>query len=323
MMEKQHEGDAVQGLGKRLLRWLLPVAVSVAAFALLFRTIDFGAVLRHVDAGVAAKLVPAVLGYGALSLWIEALSLSYLAAPSSSAPKEKWTYARLKAASYPLGVLNYALGAGGLTYLLRRRGGLRISEAAGIVMLIALFDLGILLLLSALGVMLLSTQKVAVQLSVLAVGMIGIVAGFAFLRARISMGPLDRVRDLELFRAARETPNGRLAVLALLRLCFVVSFILLCGAALVAFDIWVPMGDLAVGVAAVSLVASLPIAVAGLGTGQVAFVYMFRHWGSPEALLASNLVLTAALIVMRTSIGLVFAREYTREALVAARETRS
>lgn len=307
------------GLGKRVAKWLLPVAVSAAAFWLLLRQIDFAAVLQHADAGIAAKLIPVVLAYGALSLWIEAQTLSLLAAPSSSV-LGKWTCAKMKAASYPLGLLNYALGAGGLTYLLRRRGGLRISEAAGIVMLIALFDLGLLLLLSALGVMLLSTQKVALQIGVIAVGMIGIAAGFAFLRTPISMGPLDRIRDLELFRAARETPMDRLAVLALLRLGFVVSFILLCGTALAVFDIWVPPGDLAVGVAAVSLVASLPIAVAGLGTGQLAFVYMFRHWGSPEILLASNLALTAGLILMRAGTGLIFAREFTREALAAARE---
>ncbi len=307
------------GLGKRVAKWLLPVVVSGAAFSLLLRQIDFAAVLQHADAGIAAKLIPVVLAYGALSLWIEAQTLSLLAAPSSSV-LGKWTCAKMKAASYPLGLLNYALGAGGLTYLLRRRGGLRISEAAGIVMLIALFDLGLLLLLSALGVMLLSTQKVAFQIGVIAVGMIGIAAGFAFLRTPISMGPLDRIRDLELFRAARETPMDRLAVLALLRLGFVVLFILLCGTALAVFDIWVPPGDLAVGVAAVSLVASLPIAVAGLGTGQLAFVYMFRHWGSPEILLASNLALTAGLILMRAGTGLIFAREFTREALAAARE---
>jgi hypothetical protein len=308
-------------LVKRVLKWLLPVVVSAAAFVLLLRRIDFGEVLRHVDAGVAAKLIPAVLVYGAVSLWIEAQTLSYLAAPSSP-HLGKWTCARMKAASYPLGLLNYAVGAGALTYLLRRRGGLGISSAAGIVMLIALFDLGILLVLSALGIMLLSTRQISLQISVIVVGMIAIASGFVFLRAKIQMGPLDRIRDLELFRAARETPLNRLAVLGLLRLCFVISFVMLFGIALGAFGIWVPLGDVVVGTAAVSLVASLPIAVAGLGTGQVAFVYMFKDWASPEMLLASNLALTAALISMRAGIGLIFAREFTREALAAVREAR-
>lgn len=307
------------GLTRRVLKWILPIVVSGAAFALLLRQIEFREVMTHVDARAASILVPTVLLYCAISLWIEAVTLNRMAAPSSS-ELGRWTCARIKAASYPLGLLNYALGAGGLTYLLRRRGGLRISEAAGIVILIALFDLGILLLLSAFGAVLLSTQPVALQAGVIVTGVVGIVAGFVFLRTPISMGVLDRVRDLEVFSAARTTPIDRLALLAGLRLCFVVSFVMLCGVALLAFGVRVPLGDLVVGVAVVSLVASLPIAVAGLGTGQVAFVFMFRHWGSPEILLASNLALTAALILIRASMGLVFAHEFTREAMLAARE---
>jgi hypothetical protein len=302
-----------------VLRFGLPVAGSLAAFALLLSRIDFAAVLGHVDARTAGLLVPAVLLYCAVSLWIEARSISGLARPASSGLGIS-TCARMKAASYPLGLLNYALGAGGLTYLLRRRGGLRIAEAAGIVILIALFDLGILLLLSAVGALLLSTQPVALQAGVIVTGVVGIVGGFAVLRTPLSLGALDRVRDLEIFRAARTAPTRQLLVLGLHRLGFVISFVLVCGAALVIFDVHVPPGDLIVGVAVVSLVASLPIAVAGLGTGQVAFVFMFRHWGTPEVLLASNLALTAALIVVRAGMGLIFAQEFTREALVAARE---
>jgi hypothetical protein len=305
-----------------IAKWLVPVLVSAGAFWLLLGRLDFGEVLRHVDARVGAIMIPAVLLYGVVSLWIEAQTLNLLAAPSS-ASLDKWTCAKIKAASYPLGLLNYALGAGGLTYLLRRRGNLEISNAAGIVILIALFDLGFLLLLSAFGAVLLSTQTIALQASAIALAVVAILIGFALLRAKFSLGPLDRLRNLELFRAARETEISRLAILAALRLGFVISFIMLFGTALLVFDIRVPLGDLVVGVAAVSLVASVPIAVAGLGPGQIAFVFMFRHWGSPEILLASNLVLSAGLIVMRASVGLLFAREFTREALAAARETKA
>jgi hypothetical protein len=307
---------------RRIAKWVLPILGSGAAFVLLLRQIDLREVLIHVDQRAALLLVPVVIGYCLFSLWIEGMTLSRLA--SGSAPGlGEWTCARMKAASYPLGLLNYALGAGGLTYLLRRRGGLRIAEAAGIVILIALFDLGILLLLSAFGALMLSTQPVALQASVIVTGVVGIAVGFVVLRMPRSLGVLDRIRDLEIFRAARITPLSRLAVLGVLRLCFVISFVALCGSALMIFEIRVPLGDLFVGVAVVSLVASLPIAVAGLGTGQVAFVFMFRHWGSPEILLASNLALTASLILIRSSMGLVFAHEFTREALVAAREGES
>jgi len=321
-LEPETEEIKQSGRLAGITKWLVPVLVSAAAFYFLLGRIDFGEVLRHVDARVGAIMIPAVLLYGVVSLWIEAQTLNLLASPSS-ASLDKWTCAKIKAASYPLGLLNYALGAGGLTYLLRRRGNLGISNAAGIVILIALFDLGFLLLLSAFGAVLLSTQTIALQASAIALAVVAILIGFALLRAKFSLGPLDRLRELELFRAARETEISRLAILAVLRLAFVISFIMLCGTALLVFDIRVPLGDLVVGVAAVSLVASLPIAVAGLGTGQVAFVFMFRHWGSPEILLASNLALSAGLIVMRAGVGLLFAGEFTREALAAARETKA
>ncbi len=321
-LEPQTEQVQQSGRAARIAKWLIPVIVSAGAFTLLLGRIDFGEVLRHVDGRVGAVMIPAVLLYGGVSLWIEAQTLNLLAAPSSSS-LDKWTCAKIKAASYPLGLLNYALGAGGLTYLLRRRGNLGVSNAAGIVILIALFDLGFLLLLSAFGAVLLSTETIAVQASAIVGAVVAILIGFALLRADFSLGPLDRLRNLEIFRAARETEIRRLAMLAVLRLGFVISFIMLCGTALMVFGVRVPLGDLVVGVAAVSLVASLPIAIAGLGTGQVAFVFMFRHWGTPEILLASNLALTAGLIVMRASVGLLFAGEFTREALAAARETKS
>jgi hypothetical protein len=287
--------------------------------AFLLTRIDFHQMAGHVDTRVALVLVPSLLTYGALSLWLEALSLSRLLTPSSL-PLSQWSCAKIKAASYPLALIHYALGAGTLALLFRRRGAMGISDAAGMVMLIALFDLGLLLVLTAVGAALLATRAPAVQVSLVLAALLGIAAGFAFLRISFSLGPLDRVRNLDLFRAAREAPGRILVELGALRLLFVSSFIALGGAALAAFRIAVPIGDLIVNVAGVSLVAVLPIAVSGLGTGQVAFVYLFRHWAGPEALLACSLTLSAGIIVLRASIGLLFARELTREALVAARE---
>ena len=66
--------------------------------------------------------------------------------------------------------------------------------------------------------------------------------------------------------------------------------------------------------------AGLPIAVAGLGTGQAAFVWVFRDYGDPETLLACSLALSAGLILLRVGMGLAFAREYAREAIQAARQ---
>jgi hypothetical protein len=300
----------------RAVKWVLPVAVSGGTLIFLLTRIDFREMAGHVDARVALVLVPSLLAYGAWSLWIEALSLARLLPPSSQS-LTPWICAKIKAASYPLALVHYALGAGALALLLRRRGSTGISDAAGIVTLIALFDLGILLVLTALGAALISTRAPAVQVSLLLAALLGIAAGFAFLRTSFSLGPLERVRNLDLFRAAREARAGTLVELGALRFLFVSSFIAMAGAALAAFGILVPVGDLIVNVAGVSLVVVLPIAVSGLGTGQVAFVYLFRHWAEPEALLACSLTLSAGMIVLRAGIGLLFARELTREALAA------
>jgi hypothetical protein len=293
--------------------------VSVGTLAFLLLQIDLRHAMGHVDARVAWVLIPSLLLYVGLSLWIEAVSLVRLL-PRSSAPLTSWTCAKLKAASYPLGLLHYALGAGGLALLLRRRGALRVTDAVGIVMLISLFDLGLLLALTALGAGLLSTREPAVQASFGVAAVVGIALGFTFLRTSASFRSLDRVRNLEFFRALREASPRSLVELGVLRLLFLLCFITLGAAALEAFGVSVTLGDLIVNLAGVALVSVLPIAVAGLGTGQVAFVYLFRGWADPSTLLACSLTLSAGLIALRAAIGLVFARELTREALVAARK---
>jgi len=110
---------------------------------------------------------------------------------------------------------------------------------------------------------------------------------------------------------------SELVELGVLRLCFLGSFIALAWAALTAFGVAVPIGDLIVSVCAVTLISTIPVSVAGLGTSQVAFVYFFRHWADDETLLACSLALSGGLITLRAAIGIVFAREFTREALAA------
>ena len=70
---------------------------------------------------------------------------------------------------------------------------------------------------------------------------------------------------------------------------------------------------------AVAVVSALPIAVAGLGTGQAAFLYVFRGVSDAETLLAVSLVLSASMIALRVSMGLLFAREFAQEVIAESR----
>ncbi len=306
----------------RMLRALLPVAVSAALLALLAQQIDFGAALAAITPRSLLLLAPALLAYTALSLWIDAISLVRVV-PGAGGRIDLATAARIKAASYSFGLVHYALGAAALVVLVRRKGLLPIAEATGAVMLISAFDLLALLGITALGSAFLASEatplRAGLVAALLAAGALGLVA----LRTERSLGPLDRLRELRLLRSVREMPSTRLAELLALRTLFVAVFIGLGGAALAAFGVRPPPADLVVGFTLIALISALPIAVAGLGTGQLAFVYLFRSSGDAHTLVAASLALSAGIILLRVLLAATFAREYAREALAGAQEAQS
>jgi hypothetical protein len=55
-----------------------------------------------------------------------------------------------------------------------------------------------------------------------------------------------------------------------------------------------------------------------LGTEQAAFLYLFTDYAEP--LMTCSLTLSAGILSMRAAIGQLFACEYTRETIEAARE---
>lgn len=312
----RNDGDRLSRT-QQILRWLAPFAVTTAALAWVFQRIGLRAVAERLTTDALVILVPALLCFGAVALVLETECLVRLL-PASGGGFGRGTAARIKAASYPLSLVHYALGAGALSLLLSRRTGRGVADAAGIVGLISLFDIGIQLLMFLLGVTALGTAAPAVRGGVVAVLVTAIVIGFVALRARISLGALDRIRHLKVFEAARTTPLSKLAVLGGLRVLFAMSFVSLIGVCCIAFGLEVPWTFLLAAVPVLIVVAMIP-SVAGLGTGQVAFVEVFGRFGDDETLLACSLAFSAGLIVLRAGMGLVFAREFAREAFVAAR----
>ena len=297
----------------------LPAVVSVAVLLWLFYRVDFQAVIDAVTWRVALVLVPALLAYGAVSLLLEALSIVLVVEdrPRDFGP---WMAAKLKCASYLLGILNYALGAGALAVLMRRRASLGLGEAASLVLLISSTDLVIVLAMAGIGAGLVETNAPTLQAGVLVAAVVGFSAGLALLRLPASLGPLDRIRALSIFQGLRDVPLSSLAKLIPLRVLFTSSFVALMASSFLAFDVYPPAAEVVVGVLVVGVVAGLPIAVAGLGTSQAAFLFIFRDYAAQDALLAQSLVLSAGMLALRALMGVVFAREFTREALRETRE---
>jgi hypothetical protein len=293
--------------------------VSAAFLAYILKGMEIGAVLDRMTPQVALFFLPPLSIFLAVTLLIEGLCL-LLVVRDPEGVLNVSTAARIKAASYLLGLLNYALGAGALSLLLARRTGTTIADAAGSVFVIGLFDLGSLLVCVLAGAAMLGADAPGVQAGVVVLVVGLIVAGFAFLRAPFSMGPLDRIRHLTIFQAARTLPLGLLTKLGLLRFGFVTCFLLLAWSLMIAFEVSVPPIQFVVNTSILLLIAALPIAAAGLGTGQLAFVALFERWADPETLLAASLTMSFTLILSRAGMGLFFAGEFTSEALRASRE---
>ena len=307
---------------QRVRSWVqrgLPAVVSLGALAWLLSTFDLRSLLSSLDARVARVMLPALVLYGSATLVIEALSIRrLLEAPPPSFTI--WMAARIKCASYLLAVINYTLGGAGLAVLLRQRTGLSLGASAGVVLLVALTDLVITLTFGTLGIVFAQAGVSVLLVGLLAVIAAGIVFGVVILRAPGSLGPIERIRSLAVFATLRRTPLARLLELVLLRCLFSACFISIAGAAFLAFGVEIGIPRLVGGMMALAIVGALPIAVSGLGTGQVAAVYLFRDLATAETILAMSLVLSFGMIALRVLMGIVFAREFARRALNAARE---
>jgi len=315
-------GESVAETGRvraRLQAWI-PVIVTVGIFVWLISDDDIAlsSIVSTVSLQQLLALSAALLVYGAVGLLLEAVALVRMV----GLPRARfglWTAARIKAASYLAYAVNYSVGVGALSVLLRRRAGTTLLDSAGVVLLIAAFDLGLTLLVASGGALLATDAPPLRRGLLLALGAT-MVLGFVALRLPVSLGPLDRLRNLTLFRATRETPSRRIAELFAIRLVFVSSFFAMASISVYIFDIHPPLEELIVNISIVVMVASLPIAVAGLGTGNLAFVEVFSAYGDRQTLFGCSLALWGGLILLRAGMGVLFAREWAREALRMLRE---
>src|SRR5262249_37511083 len=149
-------------------------------------------------------------------------------------------------------------------------------------------DLVVVLTLAGVGTLNVQRGAPTVHAGFVAAGLVGLFGGLALLRMPGSLGPLDRIRQLAAFDALRSMPLSDLGRLLVLRICFSLCFVAIGGAGFVAFDIWPPLPELVSGVLLIAVVGAIPIAVAGLGTTQAAFVFLFGHYAPRETLLAMS-----------------------------------
>ena len=313
------EGGGATRRGRRRLQRVLPLVVSVAVLVWLFGRVDGQALVDALTWRVAAVIVPATLAYGAVSLWLEAWAIRALI-EDPPADLSLTTLARIKCASYLLGIVNYALGGAALAVLLRRRTHLTLGQAGSLVLLIAATDFAVVLAVVGIGATFVAGVAPGLRVGALVAGVASFVLGLTLLRLPRPLGPLDRLRALPIFHVLRSAPLPVLSRLVVIRTGFVLAFVAIAASSFVAFETPAPFAEIVVGMLIVGFVAGLPIAVGGLGTSQAAFLVVFADYAAQETLLAQSLVLSTSMLLLRALMGLVFAREYTREALRERRE---
>ena len=297
----------------QIARRALPVVVSAGLLAYLAATTDLRAVVGHLAPATALRFALPLVLWNAATLAIEGHCLHRVTA-ACGRPIPRATAARIKSACYLLSLFHYAAGATALSILLRRRMGTSLAEAASAVFVIALLDAGTVVAMAILAGASLPTVGTALRSELLVGLLAALVAGFLLLRTRRSLGPLDRLRELGILRVIRTIPSPTLAELILLRILFVGCYVGMVGGLFWAFGVEVSPIALALKVAVLLLISTLPIAVAGIGTAQAAFVGLFSGTASQAELLSMSILMSAALTLARALLGLAFARELTREA---------
>lgn len=300
------------------LRSLLPVLVSAGLVAFLVWRIDPREVLAQLAPDAALRFALPLVLWNAITLAIEAQCLHRVTATLGSG-LSRGTAARIKSACYLLSLLHYAAGATALALLIQRRTGSSLARAGSAVFVIALLDLASVCSLAFVAGAFLPGVGGSLRFGLLLAALLGLVAGFALLRAPISLGPLDRLRDLELLRGLRTAPAPLLFELAALRGIFVACYVGMTAGLFWAFGVEIALRSLALKVAVLLLVSTLPIAVAGIGTAQIAFVSLFAGSASEAKLLSMSILLSASLVLARAALGLLFAGEFGREARDAIR----
>jgi hypothetical protein len=300
--------------GKHLLRRGLPVLVSLAILVYLAATIDLREALAQLSLDTALRFAGPLLVWNFATLAIEAHCLHRVTAASGHAVA-RLEAARIKAACYLLNLIHFTAGAAALSLLLRRRMGTGLTEAVSAVFVIVLLDMGSVVALAALAAAGLPDAGAALRGGLLVGLLVAVVAGFAFLRMPGRLGPLDALRNLEFLRVARILPMAGLLELVALRVVFVAGYVALTAALFRAYDVGFEPVSLAMKVALLLAISALPIAAAGLGTAQLAFVTLFRGSAPDAELLSMSILLSLGLTLARALLGLAFARELVREVL--------
>jgi hypothetical protein len=234
---------------------------------------------------------------------------------------------KANAASYVLYMVNLILGYGGLAVYFHRRFGVTYKRATAVMFSNLLHSFAALGLLAFVASRLIP-REIIPDSAIYQVELAGLVGttglGFyllCFCVARLWMFLPERFRGYEsIFTPFVRAPIHSYGVLLLIQVVLAGSAGLLVMLGMPAFDLDPPAAA-SVGLSQVVWLArGLPISALGIGLDQLTFPYLFKGWGTREALVAFSIAFTFSLVALKFVIGLPFFTRAAREMFEAKAE---
>ena len=280
--------------GRGRLRSFLPWLVVVVILLALLHRVPVAALQGGLAHGPWGLLVAYTLPFLVVTLFADAYATG-VCLRIAGEPRPFGTLTLVRGATYLLGLLNYALGQGGIGLYLHRTG-VRAARGTGIVLFLLIVNFGALVAAAALGLLMGEgrwtggLQGTALALLAARLLYLGVIAlRPAFLARREILVPL--------FDAG---PLGHLAALAG-RMPHLLLLLLSHWVALSIWGIRVPLDGALARMPVVLLASVVPLSPSGLGTVQAAQILLF----APYAVAATPAGREAAVLSFSLAFSLV------------------
>jgi hypothetical protein len=280
--------------GRGRLRSFLPWLAGAAILLALLHRVPVVALRGGLAHGPWGLLVAYTLPFVVVTLIADAYATG-VCLRIAGEPRPFGTLTLVRGATYLLGLLNYALGQGGIGLYLHRTG-VRPARGTGIVLFLLIVNFGALVAAAALG-LLLGEGRWTGGLRGTALALLA--AGLAYLAA-VALRPAILARREVLAPLFAAGPLGHLAALAG-RMPHLLLLILGHWGALWIWGIRVPPGQALARMPVVLLASVVPLSPSGLGTVQAAQVLLFAPYApaaSPAAREAAVLSFSLAFSLL-------------------------
>ncbi|NUN15350.1 MAG: flippase-like domain-containing protein [Myxococcales bacterium] len=269
-------------------------------------TYDLNKVWMELKKANIAVLLP-IWGLSAVLVFlIDSKSLTYLFSWLNT-PVTFRQILPIKGASYFLNIVNYNAAAGAIALLVKKRTGIPFLESASSMLFLNVIDLTVLTVLVGVGLALtpagITPEMYSALFAVTAV-ILGIYIGsLVYWNGGFDFLILGKLRTWSIFSAFRRARLKHHFALFVVRTGYILVFAVIHYVSLHLFRVAVPFAELVIYNSILTLVGTIPISFAGLGTTQVVMVALYAAYGEAEQILAYSTSIIFVFVAARVLIG--------------------